>query len=557
MLAADVGDFMLNYRMGYEPLLRWDPTGKKVIPGVAESWDVLDGGATYVFHLRKGMKWSDGHPFTSDDFLFSFQHVLERPELNIFFVNGIRLDRKLPKVDAPDSHTVRFRYEKPFGALPYGLAAQGLQRPLFLPSHYMKQFHDAFVPLEELKARAKAHGFVQWSDLFINRSDLDRNPECPTLAPFQMKIPPPSARCVAVRNPYYWKVDPEGKQLPYIDEMVYTMAFDPTVLNLKAMNGEVDFQIRRIDAGNFTLFRERGAELGYRALVFPSTNSTCIFVNQCSKDEKLRPLLRDRRLRIAMSHAINRPELIELIYTGLAEPVSGAGVPEDPYYVEGMDKTNIEYNPAKAEQLLDEIGLKRGPDGMRRLPDGTPFRQILNVCPSEEGTNPDLWQLVSDYLRAVGLQFSVKLHHQSLAYNMGISGDLDFWCYATAGLWFVDGIFRVPVANSSYVAPMAGLYYYTNGRQGIEPPPDLKRLVDWYLEMRTTPDDAHRLDLGHKILSQWRDECYVVGICRAPMVAIVSDRFHNVPDRIPYDFQLKSPGFLGIEQFYIAEEKAR
>jgi peptide/nickel transport system substrate-binding protein len=460
-------------------------------------------------------------------------------------------------IDAPDSHTVVFRYEKPFGALPDGLAAQGFQRPLFLPAHYMKQFHDAFVPLEELKKKAKDAGFVQWRELFLNRCDLDRNPECPTLAPFKIQVPPPSGRCIAVRNPYYWKVDPEGKQLPYIDEIVFTMAFDPTVLNLKAMSGEVDFQIRRIDAGNFTLFRERGRELGYRALVYPSTNSTCIYINQCSKNDKMRPILRDRRLRLAMAHAINREEIIELIYTGLAVPASGVAVPDDPYYVDGYDTVNTEYDPARAEQLLDEMGLKRGRDGMRLLPDGTPFRQILHVCPSEEGTNADLWQLVADNLRAVGLPFAIKHHHQSLAFVEGTSGDLDFWCYATAGLWFVDGIFKVPVANSSYVAPLAGLYYYTEGKQGMAPPPDLQRLVDMYLQMRQTTDMDERLRLGRAILTQWKDECYVVGICRSPMVAIVGNNFHNVPDRIPYDYQLKSPGFLGIEQFFMDEAGER
>src|SRR5690606_1121558 len=110
------------------------------------------------------------------------------------------------------------------------------------------------------------------------------------------------------------------------------------------------------------------------------------------------------------------------------------------------------------------------------------------------------------------------------------------------------------ISLMSYMAPQHGTYYQDQGRRGVKPPPELQRLVDWYLEMRETDDEARRLELGQDILKQWAEECYVVGICRPPVVTIVSNRFKNVPDEVNYDYRLKSPGYLGIEQFYIDDE---
>lgn len=557
-LAANVTDFQLNMRHGYEPLLRWDPKGQKVVPGVAESWEMKDGGRTFVFHLRKGMKWSDGHPFTSADFVFTAEEVLRNPDLSFIALTWLKSDNELPTVEAPDPHTVIFRFRSPYGQFPRALAFQGLQRDLFLPAHYVKQFLPKYAPSKEVLDAQVRKNHKQWSDFFATVIDLDKNPDLPTLAPFQIKIPFPAERCVAVRNPYYWKVDPEGRQLPYIDEIAYTMAFDNTVLNMKAMNGEVDLQQRRVDASYFTLFKERGRELGYRTLVAPSTNPTCIYINQYSRDEKLRPILKDRRFRRALALAINREELVDLIYTGLAEPSCGFTIPEDNYHIPGMERVNTEYDPAEAERLLDEMGMKRGPGGMRRLPDGSPFSQILHIYPSEEGMNADLWQLVADYWREIGLQFAVKFEDVSQSFLQVTAGNSDFWTYSNAGLhWSIEGLWKVPISIMSYMAPAHGSWYQSGGRLGVRPPPDLQRLVDWYLEIRATPDEERRAELARNILNQWAEECYVVGICRSPVVTIVSNRLQNVPDPITYDYRLKSPGYAHIEQFFLDEEAAR
>lgn len=557
-LGAGVNDIQLGFRLGYEPLVRWGRDGKTLEPGVAESCEMLDEGKTFVFHLRKGMKWSDGHPLTSADFKFTFDYQVSYDGFGALAMPWFRANNLLPQIEIPDPYTVIYKFPTPYGNFLRGVASSGLQHDMFGPSHYLKQYHEKFAEPDKLKEEIAAAGFVTWVDFFTQRIDPNRNPELPVVAPWQIKIPFPATQCVAVRNPYYWKTDTAGNQLPYIDTMITNIVFDSTVLNLKALNGEVDFQIRGIDAGNFTLFKERGREIGYRTLVTPSTNPTCVYINQYSRTNELRAILQDRRFRLALSHAINRDELIDLVYSGIATSSSAVSAPGDPYFMPGMDMANIEYNPELSNRLLDEVGLKRRKsDGMRVLADGTPFSQVLHIYQSEEGSNADLWQLVVDYWRDVGLQFAAKQEDQTLSFLQVVSGNSDFWCYSNSALhWEVDGLWKVPISSMSYMAPLYGNYYHTNGEKGVKPSPEMQQLIDWYEAMRATPDEGERLRLGRNILKQWAEQCYVIGICQPPVVTIASNRLRNVPEVINYDYRLKSPGHLNIEQFFIDESMA-
>jgi peptide/nickel transport system substrate-binding protein len=422
----------------------------------------------------------------------------------------------------------------------------------------MSQFHPDFTDATQLKTDARAKGFVDWTAYFSDMGNLEKNPDCPTINAFICAVAFPEPRCLAVRNPYYWKVDPDGNQLPYIDQISYTTVFDSNVLNMKAMDGEIDFQTRHIDAGYYTLFMESrdkaaASENRYRVHIEQSTGVVAVYVNQHSRDDTLRPLLKDPRLRIALSVAINREELIDMCYSGLAEPNNGVATPFDPFYVEGLDKQNIQYDPQLANQLLDEMGLMRDePGGLRRLPNGEPFHQILHVYPSEAGDTGDMWLLISEYWREIGLRFVVKHEDGTLSGMQVRNGNSDFWAYASAGMhWELDGLWLVPLSQSSYYAPLYGRYYQSNGRAGVKPPPEHQILVDWYHELKGTPSYAHRTELAQRILRYWADKCYLIGICRKPEVFIISERFRNVPDRIIQDYTLMAPGYIGIEQFWI------
>ena len=544
-------DIQLDSRMGYEPLVRWDRSGQKVVPGLAEGWDLVDEGKTYVFHLRKGLKWSDGHPLTSEDFLFYYEDVLCDKEMAPVFPRWLTVAGEPVKVVAPAPYTVEYRFAAPYGIFLELLAYTG---SVLMPKHYLKQFHKRYADMAKLEGKIRRRGFDHWYQLFWRMANQNENPDLPTWKPFKIVVPAPAMRIVAERNPYYWKVDPEGNQLPYIDRVAYNNVQNNEIVTIKAMAGEADFQARRIDPTNYPLFMENREKGNYRVQRDLGPDTIVLYLNQYSKDPAIRGLLQDRRFRIALSLAVNRDEIIDILYTGMAVTSRGVASEYDPYYLPEFDKDYLEYDPDRANALLDELGLERSRDGVRRLPDGKPFRRTLNVYPTESGTSTDLWQLVADYFREVGLDFVVELDAVALSVMQIANGNSDFWAYQLPGMhWITNPRWYVPWLSTSYYAPLYGRYVASKGKdkQGVKPPPEHQRLVDWYVELCSVADDEERkLELGRKILRQWAEQCYTIGICRQELLTIVKNNFKNVPDKIIHAWQIYTPGYIGIEQFY-------
>ena len=549
-LTLGPGDLLLDTRLGYDPLVRWDRTGRAIEPGLAKSWDVLDGGRTFVFHLREGLKWSDGHPMTSADFEFNFNHVLGHPEIEPVYPDWLVVGGERVQFSAPGPYTLVFIFARPYGIFPEMMAYRGTH--IVRPKHYMTQFHGDFADPEELERRVRERGFEHWRQLYGNMASLNLNKDLPTYRAFQLANDPTSMRVLARRNPYYWKVDPKGNQLPYIDEIAYTDVANNEALTMRAMSGGVDFQARRIDASAYPVFMENRRQYGYRVLRDLAPDTICLYVNQHSKDDELRSILQNRDFRIGLSLAIDREEIIFILYSGMAVPARGVVSPFDPFYLSEFDEKYLEYDPERANALLDGI-LPRGPGGIRRLPSGRPFRQILHVYPSEAGTTTELWQLAAEYFRDVGLDFVVQQDSVTLSVMHVTNGNSDFWGYQQPGMHFiVDPKWYVPLVSTSYFAPLYGRYVATGGRAGVRPSQEFQQLVDWYEALTLVIDDKENQQrYAHKILRRWAEQSYIIGICRQELLTIVSDRFKNVPDTIIHDWRIYTPGYIGIEQFYI------
>lgn len=553
MANSDIG---LESRLGYEPLLRWDRTGRKIEPCVAQSWEVSDDARRFTFHLRPGMRWSDGHPFTSEDFRFALESISDHRSISPVPPDWLTAASGMPRVQTPDPYTVVIEFDEPYGMFPQLLAYRGTQGPLFAPKHYLAQFHEDYADPEELAALVKENRCAYWYELFEQKNNLHRNPDLPSIAAFVIDVPYPSQRCIAVRNPYYWKVDPDGKQLPYIDRIAFTQVTDQTILNYKAIDGQVDFQGRRLNSFYLPLFARNAEEKGYRVQLDNTTEPLCVYVNQSSRDERMLPLLTDRRFRVALSVALNRDEIIRFIYQGHAAASTAVAAPEDPYFQPRYNETYIEYDPTLANALLDELGMKRGIDGMRRMPDGSKFHEILHVFPSEMSAGQEMWELVADFWREVGLAFTVQLDDATLSMLQVQSGTSNFWTYGMPGMhWALDGRSHTPNSVRSYFAPLYGRYTMTEGAAGIKPPEEFQRLVDWHRQMVSTPDEAVRHELGTKILDQWNEECYAIGICRPSELFVINNRFRNVPKRLISNYRLMSPGYVGIEQFFFEPQE--
>jgi len=555
---AHRGDMMLNSRIGYEPLVRWDRSGKKVIPNVAKRWTVSDGGRTYTFYLRKGIKWSDGEPFTADDIMFWYEDVLLNKDLSPVFPSWLTTRGKPGTVEKIDDFTIRFKFAEPYSLfLEYLATPSGLSLTAY-PKHYLKQFHQKYASKEELDKRMKDEGFTRWGSLFGSKVDLNANPELPSIRAWVLKTPSPTTYATAERNPYYWKIDTQGNQLPYIDKLFFTFLKTTESIVLKALTGEDDMQYQFIGLANYSLLMENREKGGYQVYMWPSAEIAAFYPNQNVKDPVLRKLFQDRRFRIALSLAVNRDEINSIGFLGLGKPHAATSVKGDPYYMEEFAKAYIEYDPKRANKLLDEIGLtKRDKEGFRLRPDGKTLAITINIFPAETGMTPDVWELVRKYFEDIGIKIAIKVEDVTLWVTRTTAGENEIAGYATTGMhWDVDPIWYVPTARSSYWAPLYGLWYATEGKGGEEPIPEIRELQKLYDQLKEATDPVKKLNLGRSILRSHARNIWYVGLVNYPYPIVVKNNFRNVPkEGIVHDWRLLSPGYWNPEQFFIKEAK--
>lgn len=559
-LAITPQDSLMSHRLGYEPLVRWDRGGTRPTPGVAKAWKIENGGRRYILYLRKGIKWSDGRPFTSEDVLYWFEDVATSKELSGSFIALAPKDTTL-RVSAPDPHVLVFEFDKPNGIFLEKLCYLG--HFIYAPKHYMRQFHVKYADRAKLDQMVADAGFDHWAQLYLNRTDLSANPERPTISPWKLETGPPAMMYIVERNPFYWKVDTAGNQLPYIDRISFRVVDSKEVLNFIACTSAVDMQARYIDSTKYTLFmspenRKRGGIVRYRVLADAAAGANVGGkFNLSTQNKRVRPFISDRRFRIALTVSINRQEAVELITGGLGDIMNGVGFPLDRYFVPGMDQQHIQYDPDLANRLLDEVGLKRGPNGMRRYPDGKPFREILYCETAGVAGELHLQELVVAYWREVGLEFVMKPEPSEHCRMRAMNGDFDFMFDGHAGMhWVLQPSAYVPLTDLALYAPQYGRYVQTNGKSGVRPTSEFQRLIDWYYELvHTFGDDEHQLELGRKILWQWSNECYIYGVYRRHDLAILSNRFRNFPDHVLHGWRVQCPGYMQPEQFYLESEQ--
>ena len=357
-------------------MLRWSWDGRKVMPNLVTRWEVLEDAKVFTFTLRKGVKWSDGVPFTTDDVMFYWEDVVLNEELTPVYPNWLSVEGQRPEVEALDEYTFRFTFPVPYPTF-IEVFTSGF---FYQPKHYAQQFHINYASAEKVEQMTKEAGFDHWYQLYAAKTEYAAtggwwvtNPDHPTLWAWQLKIPREEQQMVYERNPYYWKVDTAGNQLPYIDKVTIDMVQDAEMVNFKAMTGELDFQQRGIAFPNYTLLMENREKGDYRILTWKIAFGSNPFyhLNLTHTDPVLRQIFQDVRFRKALSLAINRDEINELVYLGTGEPRQASIVSGALYYSEKWATSYAEYDPERANAFLDEMGLsERDKDGFRLRPDG-------------------------------------------------------------------------------------------------------------------------------------------------------------------------------------------
>ena len=559
MLIGRSRDVRMLVVYGYARLVGYD-RDLKIVPDLLESFEVQEG-RIFTMKLRKGHKWSDGAPFTSEDFRYFWEDVATNKELSPAGPPGdLVVDGELPKVEILDQTTVRYSWSKPN---PDFLPRMAGASPLFIfrPAHYLKKFHKKYNPKI---AEAEANGTAKrrWSQVHNRLDNMYQfdNPDLPTLQPWMNTTKPPADRFVAVRNPYFHRVDASGKQLPYIDRVVMQVA-EAKLIPAKTGSGESDLQARDIQFNNYTFLKKGEERNHYRTLLWRTAKGSqfALFPNLNVNDPVWREVVRDVRFRRALSLAIDRSLVNQVLYFGLALEGNNTVLAESPLYRKDYQTRWAKYDRKAAARLLDEMGLRKGLDGMRKLPDGRPL-EIIAETAGETTEQTDVLELIRETWREVGIKLFTKPSQREVLRNRVFSGE------ALMSVWtgFENGIPTAdmnpdelaPTSQQQLQWPRFGQYFETRGKSGEKPDiPEAVELLKLYRAWRGSATTEEREKIWHRMLEIHADQQFVIGVVSGVLQpVVVRENVKNVPEKGLYNWD---PGaFFGIyrpETFWITK----
>jgi peptide/nickel transport system substrate-binding protein len=520
--------------MVWEPLLRFAPDGVTIEPNMAESWELSDDSRSITLRLRRGLRWSDGVPVTTDDVLFAWNDVQLNKDITPLPPQMYVVDGEPMKLEIVDDFTFRLIFKQPYGSVLFALIHSYLLQSLIQPKHYLKNFHVAYAPEEELVKKAKKKGFDYWFELFRDENHTTRRmtgqtpPDYPTLGAWQVLGEPAIGHVMLQRNPYYWKVDAKGQQLPYVDRIHSEYVGNPEARNLKYIAGEVDFASTPLENAPVMLANRKKSKYSVRLWVENQGTRVTYFFNQTFPDPELRALFRDLRFRIAASLAINREEINDILYYGKCIPRQCTVNRACSYYEPEFERSYAEFDPDRANELLDEIGLERkGPGGWRYFPSGR--QVILSPVVIEGGFRPETTELVADYWSKLGILLSWRVVDNELVYTKLMGNQLDLAIYPGDTATDVGMAMGTPLQIRLW-APLWEDWFLSNGKRGEEPPAEIKDLWDTWLLMRQTGDREERIRLGKKLARSQVENLYGIGAVGGTISpAVVTDRLNNVP----------------------------
>ncbi len=552
--------------MGSDFLLAIAEDGS-IVPNLAKGYELSDDLKSFTLYLREGAKWSDGYPFTADDILFMFEDMHWNDQVSTWdLYPGVSRVKKI------DDYTVRYEMDEPYPVVQVVMTSwPGGRWSSFAPKHYLKRWHIRYNP--DADKLAKEEGFDNWWEAFQYHQWYapTRDTNQPTMLPWAPKKFTSTVK-VFERNPYYYQVDEEGNQLPYVDRIVSTVV-DKEVYHMKAMTGEADIAALGTSIENYPLYKENEEEGGYRVMEIPGiVPSQIVFgVNQNHPDPFLRRIFQDVRFRQALSLAINREEINDTVYFGLGVPCQATTHPSSSYYKEEWAKVYAQHDPDRANRLLDEVGLtERDKDGFRVDPDGKPILLLVEYF--------DVWvaevtllELVKEYWEDVGLKVMLKglshglfderstdVKHIIMALGYETTGEISF--LIEPGRPGPNGVKECPAwgdwlnANDAVRRGTQKLEDYEDGKlPGEEPPEKIKEQWERVKNqaVRTRFGSKEYMELMEKIYDYQAEYLYAIGtIGMVPKLYIVKKDIVNVPKAFGPAAEWGGEIFYDAQQFF-------
>ena len=573
-VADTTGNYGGTFRRGFKGVSdRWGPTKMQdrglswydqnlnMQPRMAESWEINDDASEWTFHLRKGMSWSDGTPFTTEAIRWWWEedetNTTISPSIGGTWVSGP--DRTPMELEIVDDSTVTFKFPLPNPLYVYRLGRQ--TRNLYLPGHYLEQFHMELTDDQDgLQAQVEEAGFNSWEEYYTDRRWWYLNPDLPSIGPWISKNELSNELFLMERNPYFFGVDSDGRQLPYIDDVAHRLFETNDVFDLRIINGEIDFQARHVNIGNFTLYKENEENGDYKVFLGSASGHSAIQLNQSTKNERLNEFFNVRDVRIALSVAVDRVSINELVWDGLMTPRQYSPLESSAQAYPKQANAWIEYDPDLANQLLDDAGYaEKDNDGFRLWNDGSgeTLSFIIEGTAQPGTTDEDTVQEVIKYFTAVGVKATYKGFERSLYEEHHGANEIE-------AAWWGGDRTVVPLVNPTIWTCeqpdrpwAAGWAHWRNSGgtspAGVEPPAGHWVWTIWEIwdAIKIEPDADKQTAMFYQILDIWAEELPMIGyLGERPAPIIVKNGVRNYLPGFPLDDTTGDEHLLHTETYF-------
>ena len=568
------GNYGGSFRRGFKGVSdRWGPTKMQdrglswydqnlnMQPRMAESWEINDDASEWTFHLREGMSWSDGTPFTTEAIRWWWEedetNTTISPSIGGTWVSGA--ERTPMELEIVDDSTVTFKFPLPNPLYVFRLGRQ--TRNLYLPGHYLEQFHMELTDDQDgLQAQVEEAGFNSWEEYYTDRRWWYLNPDLPSIGPWISKNELSNELFLMERNPYFFGVDSDGNQLPYIDTVNHRLFETNDVFDLRIINGEIDFQARHVNIGNFTLYKENEESGDYKVFLGSASGHSAIQLNQSTKNERLNEFFNVRDVRIALSVAVDRVAINELVWDGLMTPRQYSPLESSAQAYPKQANAWIEYDPDLANQLLDDAGYaEKDNDGFRLWNDGSgeTLSFIIEGTAQPGTTGEDTVQEVIKYFAAVGVKAAYKGFERSLYEEHHGANEIE-------AAWWGGDRTVVPLVNPTIWTCeqpdrpwAAGWAHWRNSGgtspAGVEPPAGHWVWTIWEIwdAIKIEPDPDKQTEMFYQILDIWAEELPMIGyLGERPAPIIVKNGVRNYLAGFPLDDTTGDEHLLHTETYF-------
>ena len=527
------------------------PDAKPGVPDVFKSYEVNDDFTEWTFHLREGLKWSDGHPLTAENFLLYWKYDRGDPRINesiqpknvtveensVTFYNE-HAEKRTVKKEAVDDYTIKYTSDIPYPLLINHMSHYHYTGEFHIvPMHFMKQFHPDFIGEEKAKELAEKGGFDNWIQLYEHFSPRQNQQTTvqvlgnfpPSLSPY-VCVQKTQNKLIFERNPFYYKVDPEGKQLPYIDKIIVEQVAKREIINGKIISGEADFEGFMTQTVDIPLFKKYEAQGNYRTELWNfAANASVYYLNYCYNDPVVSELFREKKFRMALELGINRDRINDEVLFGKGKIQRYSVLDNTIWWKPEYGTKYVEYDPERAKELLDEIGVTdKDGDGWRENAEGKDIAWTVEYIVSEAPRQP-ISEIVRKNWRELGLKVDVKQEEANLGFTRSSTNDMAVWIWhgdnRTELLWFGQSDMLPDGPGNCWAE-----WWNSDGQAGEEPPEKVKEIFEWGRQMRRSTSREEVKKWGQKILDEHAENIWHIDTVNDfPHPMIVKNDIKNFP----------------------------